>query len=89
MPDRGPLNRTVNRPLFCIQRKHLSFNLRSKVILGLSLGIAAFSVHAAAPSNDVQLFKNIRFGQTAEEILKNSAMAPCAQTNDADLMPQD
>lgn len=64
----------------------MSFNLRSKVILGLSLGIAAFSVHAAAPSNDVQLFKNIRFGQTAEEILKDSAMAPCAQTNDADLM---
>ena len=64
----------------------MSFNLRSKVILGLSLGIAAFSVHATAPSNDVQLFKNIRFGQTAEEILKDSAMAPCAQTNDADLM---
>ena len=64
----------------------MSFNLRSKVILGLSLGIAAFSAFAAAPANDVQLFKNIRFGQTAEEILKDASMAPCAQTNDADLM---
>lgn len=62
------------------------FSLCSKLLAGFGFGIVAFSVFAEAPSNDVQLFKNIRFGQTAETILKDPAMVPCEETNDVDLI---